>query len=176
MAALVILALAEPVFNPQQRAETGSGPLAVVMDNGWASAPDWDRRVATAERLIADAGEAGVPVVLALHRRGSANAEIGPFDAEAALDRLRAAEPRPGAGRPPGGLCPRRGRALDAAARRGGVAVLADGLAAATATTAAPSPRLLGANVPAGVVWAAPDRLDMVGLTAAENEVDGFNV
>ena len=55
LAALVIFALAEPVFNPRERVPTGGSVLALVMDNGWASAADWDRRVATAGRLIADA-------------------------------------------------------------------------------------------------------------------------
>ena len=45
MAALAaaILAFAEPVLNRQAR-EAGSGPLLVVMDGGWASAPDWAER------------------------------------------------------------------------------------------------------------------------------------
>ena len=42
MAALIVLALAEPVWNPRERLPTGGAALALVMDNGWASAPDWD--------------------------------------------------------------------------------------------------------------------------------------
>ena len=94
MAALVVLALADPVFNPRERLSTGGGALALVIDNGWASAPDWERRVATAERLIADAEAGGAPVVLAFTAE-KPNAEIGPFDAANARDRLHAAEPRP---------------------------------------------------------------------------------
>ncbi|MGB3834287.1 MAG: BatA domain-containing protein, partial [Mesorhizobium sp.] len=89
MAALVIAALAEPVWNPREQLPTRGAALALVIDNGWAAAPDWDRRVATAERLIADAGGKGVPVVVAFTAE-KPNAEIGPFDAAAALDRLRA--------------------------------------------------------------------------------------
>ena len=55
MAALVVLALAEPIYNPRQALPSGGNALALVIDNGWASAGDWDKRVATAERLIADA-------------------------------------------------------------------------------------------------------------------------
>ena len=55
MAALIVAALAQPIWNPREKLPTGGEALALVIDNGWASAPDWDRRVATAERLIADA-------------------------------------------------------------------------------------------------------------------------
>ncbi|MBN9066937.1 MAG: BatA domain-containing protein [Rhizobiales bacterium] len=41
MAALVILALADPVINPREKLPVKASALAVVMDNGWASAPDW---------------------------------------------------------------------------------------------------------------------------------------
>ena len=64
MAALVILALSEPVFNPRERLPSGGTALALVVDNSWASASDWELRVATAQRLIADAEAESVPVVL----------------------------------------------------------------------------------------------------------------
>jgi hypothetical protein len=40
IAALLIFALAGPVLNPQPRL-AGSGPLLLVVDDGWASARDW---------------------------------------------------------------------------------------------------------------------------------------
>lgn len=168
MAALVVLALAEPVFNPREKLPTGGAALALVVDNGWASAPDWKRRVATAERLIADAGASGQPVVLAFTAE-KPNAEIGPFDAQAALDRLRAAEPRP----VPTDRGPVYARVATVLATLPGtsVAVLDDGLAGAGDEQAFAT--LLGQN-PANVLWASPDRLDAKGLTAAENEMDGF--
>lgn len=65
-AALVILALAEPVLNPsRENTLSGSGPVAIVIDNGWASASHWSEHRAVAERLI-DAAEAqGRAVVIA---------------------------------------------------------------------------------------------------------------
>ncbi|TGV59071.1 RNA-binding protein, partial [Mesorhizobium sp. M2D.F.Ca.ET.160.01.1.1] len=84
MAALVVMALAEPVFNPRERLPAEGSALALVIDNSWASAADWGKRVATAERLIADAGSNGVPIVIAFTAE-KPNAEIGPFDASAAL-------------------------------------------------------------------------------------------
>ena len=170
MAALVVLALAEPVFNPREQLPASGSALALVVDNGWASAPDWDRRVATAERLIDDANSNGVPVVLAFTAE-KPNAEIGPFDAAAARDRLRAAQPRP---------VPVDRTAIYARVATelrnlpgASVAVLADGLAAPGDQQAFAT--LLGQDA-ASVVWAVPDRLDIAGLTAAENEVDGFAI
>ena len=44
-AALVILALAEPVLNPnREKALSGSGPVVLVVDNGWAAAAQWSAR------------------------------------------------------------------------------------------------------------------------------------
>ena len=54
------------------------------------------------------------------------------------------------------------------------IAVLTDGLAANGRRGGLR--RRCSAQSPANVVWAAPDRLDMVGLTAADNEVDRFAI
>ncbi len=170
MAALIILALAEPVFNPRERVETGGNGLALVVDNGWSSAADWDRRVATAERLIADAAASSTPVLLAFTAE-KPNAEIGPFDADAARDRLRAATPRPiPTDRP--AVYARVAEALSAMPGAA-VAVLADGLAAPGDEGAFAA---LFANQTGPVVWAVPERLGMLGVTATENAVDGFTL
>src|SRR5262249_22208922 len=138
------------------------------MDNGWASAPDWNERVSTAERLIADANATGSPVVLAFTAE-LPNAEIGPFDAAGALEKLNVAEPRP-VPVDRQAVYARLGPALDQLPG-GSVAILADGLAAPGDAEAFAA--LLGRS-PANVLWAVPDRLGMVGLTATENEVSGF--
>ncbi|MBU1403716.1 MAG: DUF4159 domain-containing protein [Alphaproteobacteria bacterium] len=170
MAALIVAALAEPIWNPREKLPTGGEALALVVDNGWASAPDWDRRVATAKRLIADANSNGVPVVLAFTAE-KPNADIGPFDAAAALDKLNVAEPRPVPVDRPAVFARVAGElhALPGAS----IAVLADGLAA-------PGDREAFATLldeePASMLWAVPDSLGMVGLTSAENEVSGFTL
>ena len=127
MAALIVMALAAPVFNPREKLPAAGAALALVVDNGWASAADWNKRVATAERLIAAAGSNGVPVVIAFTAE-KPNAEIGPFDASGALDHLRAAKPRPIPTDRPAVYA----RVATALERLPGasVAVLADGLAA----------------------------------------------
>ncbi|ESW93047.1 MULTISPECIES: DUF4159 domain-containing protein [unclassified Mesorhizobium] len=168
MAALVVAALAEPVFNPREKLPAEGAALALVIDNDWASAADWGKRVATAQRLIADAGSNGVPVVIAFTAE-KPNAEIGPFDAAAALDRLRAAKPRPiPTDRP--AVYARVAGVLETLPGAS-VAVLADGLAAKGDEAAFNT--LLSKNA-ARVVWANSDRLALTGLTGAENQVDGF--
>lgn len=39
MAAAVIFAIADPVFNPRSNTLATSGPLALLIDNSWATAP-----------------------------------------------------------------------------------------------------------------------------------------
>ena len=51
IAALVILALAHPLFNPGAQL-LGSGPLVLVIDDGWAAAPRWRMRTAVLDALI----------------------------------------------------------------------------------------------------------------------------
>ncbi|WP_027162169.1 DUF4159 domain-containing protein [Mesorhizobium sp. WSM1293] len=168
MAALIVAALADPVFNPREKLPAEGAALALVIDNDWASAADWGKRVATAERLINDAGSNGVPVVIAFTAE-KANAEIGPFDAATALDRLRAAKPRPiPTDRP--AVYTRVAGVLETLPGAS-VAVLADGLAAKGDEAAFNT--LLSKNA-ARVVWATADRLSLTGLTAADNQVDGF--
>jgi hypothetical protein len=170
MAALVILALADPVMNPRAKLPAKASALAVVMDNGWAAAPDWDKRVATAARLIADAGDRSEPVILAFTAE-KPNAEIGPFDAKTAEDRLRAAKPRP----IPVDRASVYGRVAAAIHQFPGarLAILSDGLA--TKGDEAAFKAVLGKDE-SGLVWAAPDRLTSLGLTAANNQPDAFAV
>ncbi|MEM7653050.1 MAG: BatA domain-containing protein, partial [Pseudomonadota bacterium] len=63
-AALIILGLARPLLNPDTSL-TGSGPLVIVVDNGWAAARDWAVRQATMDRLIDLAAREERPVVIA---------------------------------------------------------------------------------------------------------------
>lgn len=167
MAALVIFALAEPVLNPREATPVEGGALAVVVDNGWASAPDWDVRVATAERLIADAADK--PVLLAFTAE-RANAEIGPFDAAEAQRRLAAAALRPVPVDRPAIFA----RVADALQTVPGatVAVLADGLAADGDEEAFAT--LLSGDT-AGLVWVEPGSLAMIGISDGRNLADAFS-
>ena len=63
LAALVIVALAHPLLNPNARL-AGTGPLVIVVDNGWAAASRWQRRSETMADLLAQAERAGRPVAV----------------------------------------------------------------------------------------------------------------
>jgi len=63
LATFLILAVARPLLNPQAELP-GKGPLLIVMDDGWSSAPGWTTRIAHAERLIQRAERAGRLVAL----------------------------------------------------------------------------------------------------------------
>ena len=63
LATALILAVARPLLNPQADLP-GRGPLMLVIDDGWSSAPGWTTRIAHAERLIQRAERAQRPVVL----------------------------------------------------------------------------------------------------------------
>ena len=63
LATALILAVARPLLNPQADLP-GRGPLMLVIDDGWSSAPGWTTRIAHAERLIQRAERASRPVVL----------------------------------------------------------------------------------------------------------------
>ncbi len=126
LAAAVILAIADPVLNPRASSLGSGGPLALVIDNGWSSAVDWERRVETANMLIDEAESADVPVSLTFTADTSNEPAAG--TASAARDKLAAAEPKP--------LVPDRLRAIRSLQEAldgnplGTVALISDGIAA----------------------------------------------
>jgi hypothetical protein len=54
-AALVILAAAGPIWNPQTGVAGSSSPLVILLDDGWSAAASWDIRIKAADELIANA-------------------------------------------------------------------------------------------------------------------------
>ena len=54
-AALVILAAAGPIWNPQTGVAGSSAPLVILLDDGWSAASSWDIRIKAADELIANA-------------------------------------------------------------------------------------------------------------------------
>jgi hypothetical protein len=63
LAALVILAVAHPLLNPQTRLAS-TGPIIVVVDDGWAAARDWPARQAALAELLAEAEREDRQVIL----------------------------------------------------------------------------------------------------------------
>jgi uncharacterized protein DUF4159/aerotolerance regulator-like protein len=54
-AALVILAAAGPIWNPQTGLAGSKAPLVILLDDGWSAAASWDARMKAADDLIANA-------------------------------------------------------------------------------------------------------------------------
>ena len=73
LAALIILGLARPLWNPEVQT-AGSGPLLLVIDNGWTAAAHWRDREATLEGLFSQARRTSRPVMVA----GTAAEAIAP--------------------------------------------------------------------------------------------------
>lgn len=92
-AALVILALAEPLVNASRSLTRGDGALVLVVDNGWAAAHRWDERRDEMRGLIEEARRADLPVILA--PTASADFDIRKEDPADALARAMALEPQP---------------------------------------------------------------------------------
>ena len=63
LAALVIVALAQPLLNPGAQL-TRAGPLVLAIDDGWTAAPRWSVRLDAMAGLIEQAERADRPVML----------------------------------------------------------------------------------------------------------------
>ncbi|HEU0222822.1 MAG TPA: BatA domain-containing protein, partial [Paracoccaceae bacterium] len=93
--AAAILGFAEPILNPRAPI-IGTGPVLIVMDGGWASAPDWTARQARARELLEQAGRARRPVALAILAETlppERRLELRP--AREWVGRVEAAQPKP---------------------------------------------------------------------------------
>ncbi len=86
LAALVIVAMARPILNPQAVTAGGDGTILVVVDNGWGSAPNWRRIAGTADDILAEAGRAGRPAVVVATATDTVIGEPG--DTAAAREKL----------------------------------------------------------------------------------------
>ncbi|HET6183255.1 MAG TPA: DUF4159 domain-containing protein [Acetobacteraceae bacterium] len=62
-AGLIIVGLAGPVAD-ESGPQAGSGPVVLVIDNGWASAADWPQRMQAANAILDRAARTGRPVAL----------------------------------------------------------------------------------------------------------------
>ncbi len=92
-AALIILAAAGPIWNPQTGLAGNASPLVILLDDGWSAASSWDTRVKAADELIANADN---------NRRGIAlvplsdpSRDITIMTASAARVALRQLTPKP---------------------------------------------------------------------------------
>ena len=169
LATLVILAIADPVFNPRINSLSNGGPLVIFMDNSWASAGDWDRRVRTADALIDDADANGTPVSIAFTADESNDAVPGA--ASSARDKLHAATARP--------LVPDRQRAAQAVkaalngTKPGTIAFLSDGIESRDKDDILGE---LAALQPSELRLVEGDGSEAIAITGAANAADNMTV
>src|ERR1700689_2271515 len=90
--ALIILAMAQPLWN-SLAALSGSGPLLVLIDDGFAAAPGWDKRIDFARERAASAERAGRIVALVALSQGGK--DVAPLDRSGLDGRLRWLAPVP---------------------------------------------------------------------------------
>ena len=94
LAALVIVAAAHPLLNPQARL-AGTGPIILVVDDGWAAARDWSARQAALADLLAEAEREARQIILVTTAPPAGDAAPAPLaplraaDARAAIEALR---------------------------------------------------------------------------------------
>ncbi|MEZ5875157.1 MAG: DUF4159 domain-containing protein [Hyphomicrobiales bacterium] len=93
LAALLILALARPVLNPDRETFAGEGPLLLVIDNGWASAAHWAARREAIGAAIDRANRDGRTVLLAPTAPGQPLTQ--PLSADEARERIVGLNPEP---------------------------------------------------------------------------------
>jgi Domain of unknown function (DUF4159)/Aerotolerance regulator N-terminal len=97
LAALVIVAAAHPLLHPQARL-AGTGPITLVVDDGWAAASDWPARQAALGDLLAEAEREGRQIVLVTTAPvggDTAPAPLRPVPAADARAAVEALQPRP---------------------------------------------------------------------------------
>lgn len=93
LAALLILALARPVLNPDRETFAGDGALLLIVDNGWASAAHWGAHREAMGAAIDRAGRDGRTVMLAPTAPGQPLSK--PLPAGEARERLAGLIPEP---------------------------------------------------------------------------------
>ncbi len=90
--ALIILAMAEPLWN-SFAALSGSGPLLVLIDDGFAAAPAWDKQIDFARERAAAAARSGR--IVAIHPLSQGGKDIAPLDRAGIEGQLRSLLPVP---------------------------------------------------------------------------------
>ncbi len=99
VAALFILAFAEPVLHPSARLPSAKrGDVFIVFDNGWASASHWQARIAKLDDMLEQIGRSGKPVVIIPTAPSAEDGHVhsvGPMEAEQALKWAERLAPQP---------------------------------------------------------------------------------
>ncbi len=168
MAAAIILAIADPVFNPRTNTLAGNGPLALVIDNSWATSTDWEQRVDAVAALINDAEAKDLAVSLTFTT--DSQHDPRPNSAAVARERLAASQPQP--------LMAERDRATAAMkialvdTRPGTLVFVSDGIE----TTSDGTMQQIASIGATDVRRIEGNAESAIGLTSATNETEGMRI
>lgn len=93
LAALAIVAMAGPLWNPPVSSGSDHAPTLVVVDDGWSAAPAFQKRVSYAIAAVEAAARAGAPTAVVAASDGARDIALG--EAARNVERLRALTPKP---------------------------------------------------------------------------------
>ncbi len=96
LAALVIVAAAHPLLNPRAHLAS-TGPILVIVDDGWTAARDWPARQSALDDLLAEAEREKRQVVLVATAPSATNEPppLAPIRAADARAAIQALQPKP---------------------------------------------------------------------------------
>ncbi|WP_254493724.1 DUF4159 domain-containing protein [Bartonella sp. B1099] len=162
IAALVIIALARPTWNQKPISFSGSQPLALIIDNGWASVKEWKKRISIAEMLLAQAEKQQKNIYLVATAENDIS-NVEPEPAKVIKQHLIHLQPRPWPVNRVHILKEfskiNKGKPLD-------IAYLSDGL---QTNDDEQTFSLLEELKPRNFLWYLADISDLIGITSIEN-------
>ncbi|WP_019222341.1 DUF4159 domain-containing protein [Bartonella rattaustraliani] len=163
IAALIIIALARPTWNQKPIILSGTGPLALIIDNGWASTKEWKKRILIAETLLAQA-EKHQKDVYFLATAENDLSHIGPSPAKVIKQQLMHLQPRP----LPVNRIEALKKLIDIAPNTSlDIAYLSDGLQTSEDDQTF---ALIKQLKPKTFIWYSSDISNLTGITAIEND------
>ncbi len=95
IAALIIIALAGPVFNPQREPLAANRPLLLVVDNGWAAASRWQQREEMIASFLQRAESNGQSIRLVASAGPTATMQTEPLTPAKAREKAASLQPQP---------------------------------------------------------------------------------
>jgi len=91
MAAILIVAVAHPLTRKEVASTQSTGPLLIIVDNGWAAAKNWPQRQEALRNILEEARTANQIVILATTAQ---NSDLTSLAASDALNLARALKPQ----------------------------------------------------------------------------------
>lgn len=94
LAALIVLGASHPLMNARTDLK-GEGPLVLVVDDGWAAAPRWERRTQAMDGLLDQAERQGRPVIVETTAKAVQQAAPARMSAADARKKVANLQPKP---------------------------------------------------------------------------------